>query len=279
LRVFLGDNIDFTWSFPEPFAVWADPAQLSQVFSNLVSNARDAMPDGGRIHISVRQPAHGETYEFGLVPDPETYIHLCVEDTGVGMTESVLLHAFDPLFTTKNHGGTGLGLAVAHQAVTKHGGFIFAESTPGIGSTFHLFLPRAESAFEPESVVQPETLPRSRRILIVDDEPSIVEGVSEVLREMGMTVGFAGTGREAMQLVEELDPEIAIVDIRLPDVDGLRLAEALRTVNPDLDVVFASGHGGGDVVFAGSPQRFLQKPFSTETLLRTLAALDKGKPS
>lgn len=147
--VTLGDHITLTSTFDAPLEVHGDAVQLAQVFANLISNARDAMPDGGSLRISGRRGRAGESFAAGLVPHPERFVYFTVEDTGVGMTENVLVHAFDPLFTTKPSGSTGLGLAVAHQTMQAHGGHIFVESTPGVGTTFHLFIPATVDATLP----------------------------------------------------------------------------------------------------------------------------------
>jgi two-component system cell cycle sensor histidine kinase/response regulator CckA len=143
--VTLGDHITLTSTFAAPLAIHGDAVQLAQVFTNLVSNARDAMPDGGSLRVSARRGRPGESFAVGVVPHPERFVYFTFEDTGIGMTENVLAHAFDPLFTTKPSGSTGLGLAVAHQTMQAHGGHIFVESTSGVGTTFHLFIPAAEA--------------------------------------------------------------------------------------------------------------------------------------
>jgi two-component system cell cycle sensor histidine kinase/response regulator CckA len=143
--VTLGDHITLTSTFAANLAVQGDTGQLAQVFGHLVRNARDAMPNGGSLRVSARRGRAGESFAVGLVPHPERFVYFTVEDTGIGMTENVLAHAFDPLFTTKPSGSTGLGLAVAHQTMHAHGGHIFVESTPGVGTTVHLFIPAAEA--------------------------------------------------------------------------------------------------------------------------------------
>jgi two-component system cell cycle sensor histidine kinase/response regulator CckA len=130
---------------PLPSAVvMADSGQIAQVLSNLTNNARDAMPRGGTLTISVREPRPGETFPFAIVEQPERFVQISVIDTGDGISPDVMAHIFEPLFTTKPNGGTGLGLAVAHQVVQRHGGCIFADSEPGRGSAFHVFLPKGE---------------------------------------------------------------------------------------------------------------------------------------
>lgn len=143
MRAMVPESVAIDVSLPESgLALRGDPHQLLQVFSNLVLNARDAMRDGGRIEISVSGPSGRSLFSFGVVPTPERYVHLCVRDTGSGMTPETMSRIFEPLFTTKQQ-GTGLGLAVTHQIVQQHGGHIFVESEIGKGSAFHVFLPTA----------------------------------------------------------------------------------------------------------------------------------------
>src|SRR5215212_6808508 len=225
MQASIGDKYVLASSFSGPLIMLADAAQLSQVFANLISNARDAMPGGGTLHISARLGRPGETFAFGVVPNAERFVHFTVEDSGTGMSAKVLQHAFEPLFTTKRNGGTGLGLAVAHQAVGSHAGHIFVQSTVGVGSTFHIFIPAAEAvAAVPPAGAPVETGLHCQRILIVDDERMIGEGLAELLREHGVTVRVASTGRGALESCSDFTPELAIVDIRLPDINGLEVA-------------------------------------------------------
>lgn len=274
----LADNIAFSASVPPSLSVNADASQLCQVFSNLISNARDAMPRGGKLRVWARRPCTGESFPFGVVPDAERYIHLGVTDSGAGMSPSVLLHAFDPLFTTKQNGGTGLGLAVAHQVVTGHGGHIFAESAPNEGCTFHVFLP----AYDPEPTqigYGTKTDGRTliiRRVLIVDDEQSIVDGVAELLRQRGMAVDEASTGRAAIERIRECEPDVAIVDLRLPDMHGIQVAEGLRQIAPGLRIIFASSHGTTeDVPLRAGHTMLLQKPFNSAELQSAMSELEQ----
>lgn len=263
LQAPMGNNIEFTWSFAPDLHVLADAAQLSQVFANLVSNARDAMPLGGRLRVTATRPNAGVS------------THIVVEDTGTGMPEHVLRHAFDPLFTTKQNGGTGLGLAVAHQVVTRHGGMIFAESKPGTGTKFHLFLPLTEKTVAVEIAdANIEPAIRASKVLIVDDEPSIGEGIAIALRDRGLTARAVETGREAEGAAQEMDPDVAIIDIRLADMDGLDVGRLLRTRFPKLKLVFASGHADTRSALEFSGATFLQKPFDIAELIVAVAALE-----
>jgi PAS domain S-box-containing protein len=148
MRGVMGEKIEMKVKLPPAkLSLLGDPLQLLQVFSNLVLNARDAMPKGGRINITVTGPSSKSIYSFGVVPTPDRFVHLAVSDTGPGMTTETLSRIFEPLFTTKKS-GTGLGLAVAHQIVHQHGGHIFAESEMGRGTNFHVFLPSGTAIAE-----------------------------------------------------------------------------------------------------------------------------------
>jgi two-component system cell cycle sensor histidine kinase/response regulator CckA len=274
----VGDQIELTVDFTGPLQMLGDSVQLSQVFSNLIGNARDAMPHGGSLHIAARLGRAGETFSFGVVEHPERFVYFVVADTGAGMTEQVLAHIFDPLFTTKKHGGTGLGLAVAHQALKAQGGHIFVESVSGQGTTFHLFIPATEDMdVAPEAGVVPATM--SVRILVVDDESAIAEGLAELLKDSGAEVQIAATGEEAIEACKRFRPDLALIDIRLPDISGVEVAQRIRTEDPHVKILFASGHGAADAApLRNESTGFLQKPFSFEALLEAIAALESTKP-
>lgn len=279
LEAMLGSRITLTEAIDDSLTLLADGAQISQVFSNLVMNARDAMPDGGTIAITARHPSPDETFTFGLVPHPETFVHFTVTDTGVGMPEDVLRHAFDPLFTTKQIGGTGLGLAVAHQMIARHNGFVFIESVVGGGTTFHLFLPLAHEPAprKRRRVEDPDPIVRARRVLIVDDEPLIGEGLAEGLRDRGLEATVVQNGSEAVAAAMSAHAEAAVIDIWLPDIDGIEVGLTLRALDPRLKIVFVSGHGNASHALAKcAPATFLQKPFTIVDLLEAIAGLERN---
>jgi signal transduction histidine kinase len=130
-------------TMPAGMIIAVDPVQLRQILDHLVSNARDAMPRGGALTVSAAPAEAGESFSFGVVPDPENFVHLAVTDTGEGIAKAVLPSIFEPLFTTKGRGSTGLGLAIAHHLVTRNKGYIFPETAESAGTSFHLFLPLA----------------------------------------------------------------------------------------------------------------------------------------
>jgi two-component system cell cycle sensor histidine kinase/response regulator CckA len=271
----IGNNIRFTWRGQPGLTAMADAEQLSQVLTNIVSNARDAMPSGGALEVRMRRPHEGETFSFGVVPNPRGFVQISIEDNGCGMSDDVVRHAFDPLFTTKENGGTGLGLAVAHQVAARHGGAVFLESAPGAGTTFHLFLPIAERVPAPAPTAPPPAL-RLRRILFIDDEHEIADGLQAIFREDGIETAIALTGAEAEVVADRFLPEVAVVDVRLPDADGFELGLRLRARLPELKIIFASGDADSKRLPADRGMAFLQKPFEIGELVRLIAVLEAG---
>ncbi len=276
LHAQLGSHITFNSWIPDDLVVIADALQLSQVFSNLVNNAQDAMPEGGTLTIRAEATSKDEQYPFGVVSDSSSFVHLSVSDTGSGISEEILEHLFEPLFTTKTHGGTGLGLAVALQVISRHQGHIFVESEAGVGTTFHVFLPRSAADHPVTTPEAPaERVPiRARRLLIVDDEESITEGLSEVLVLEGFQVGVARTGLETLAAVERFLPDMVLLDIGLPDIDGRDVAKRLRLAHPELPIIFSTGHADDAELNRYSLARFLRKPFDVELLLDTIADIE-----
>lgn len=276
-QVLIGDGIRLT-SAVEPLTIMADGNQLSQIFSNLVTNARDAMPEGGELSVRARVPGASETFSFGLVPDPSRFVQISIEDSGSGIPPDLMRHVFEPLFTTKTHGGTGLGLAVAHQVVTRHGGFIFAESSVGYGTTFHLFLPRVEDAPPAERVVGGSPVLATRRLLVVEDEATIAEGLVALLED-DFQITVASSGEEALAIAGGCDPDVVVLDIGLPDMDGTDVALLLRERHPSMPVIFATGHGDVRHISIGPLVRLLRKPFEITELLDAIADLEREAAS
>jgi two-component system cell cycle sensor histidine kinase/response regulator CckA len=235
------------------------------------------MPGGGRLDVTARRPAEAETFGFGVVPNPHSYVQISVADTGSGIPPEIIGNVFDPLFTTKRNGGTGLGLAVVHQIVINHGGAIFVESTPGAGTTFHAFFRAADGqeTAAAEEVRSVPALARSARILIVDDEVAVAEGLSDVLCAEGHTIAIAGTAAEGEVSAERFRPDVALVDVGLPDGNGVDLAARLRSRYPELRVLIMSGHADASgALLDDSKIRFLQKPFTIEALLTILETFE-----
>jgi two-component system, cell cycle sensor histidine kinase and response regulator CckA len=220
-------------------------------------------------------------FAFGVVARPEQFVQISVRDTGLGMPPEVMAQVFEPLFTTKQNGGTGLGLAVAHQVLTQHGGHLFVESEPGRGTTFHLFIPQGHPACaEPAEDDSGNDLLRSRRLLIVEDEPSIVEGISELLAFSGIEVHAVDRGAEAADAVARFHPDIVLLDVGLPDMDGAAVYARIRGIDASLPVIFATGHGDRHAIqdeLCDPRTRFLQKPFEMATLLEMIGELERSE--
>jgi CheY-like chemotaxis protein len=239
------------------------------------------MPAGGSLNIVARRPNAGETFPFGVVPNPESFIQISLTDTGCGIPADIIGNVFDPLFTTKRNGGTGLGLAVVHQIVTNHGAVIFVESEPGLGTTFHTFFPVAvtEPSVEPAPIA-PLPLTGPARVLIIDDEPAVAEGLEEVLIEEGNITAIAHTAASGEAKAATFQPDFALVDVGLPDANGADLAMRLRTNFPELRVVIISGHADASGILVDDPNvQFLQKPFPIASLLQVLKKLEGGRPA
>lgn len=282
LRGLVGDNVEIRTVLDDSLVIRGDRDQLNQVITNLVLNARDAMPDGGTITIEAAAPHPEQWFSFGVVPATGGYAHLIVRDTGTGMPEDVRRNIFEPLFTTKRAGGTGLGLTVAHQIIERHSGEIFVESTPGKGSAFHLFLPRQPSGEATPSVeATPARAPvaerkenaRHMRVLLVEDDDTVRSGLETLLEGEGMEVAGVSTGGEALGAIERFSPDAVVLDVGLPDVDGVELYESIAQRWPELPVIFSTGHGDQSKLesYLSSPHvGFLLKPYELDTLLREL---------
>jgi PAS domain S-box-containing protein len=279
----LGNTISLIGMIPEDVAIVADRGQLSQILANLVANARDAMPAGGRFVVEAKTLTPGATFDFGVVPHPDRFVHIYVTDTGHGIAAEVMDHIFEPLYTTRVSGGTGLGLAVAHQVVVQHGGYIFVESEIGRGTTFHLFFPRALSVRAPEvSGSDPEPVVAARKLLIIEDEQSIVDGLAAVLELDGIQVEAIASGYEAAETIERFRPDVILLDYGLPFMDGSEVYALIRKTNSALPIIFATGHGDRRVLHDNLNDpctRFLQKPFEVASLLAMMAELESGVAS
>lgn len=262
----------------EPLAMMGDRLQLSQAITNLVLNARDAMPSGGTIRIGVGGILPGSSLQMGEIINPEKFVHIWVRDEGQGIPAGVQQRLFEPLFTTKR-GGTGLGLPIVHQIVTRHGGHILVESEPGRGSTFHLLVPRTHPQAEQAAGDAPsgnEDRRRGTRILLVEDEIAVAEGLEAILSVEGFLVRTVHHGLDAEPALDAFHPDIVILDVGLPDINGIDLHARLAAKHPTLPFVFSTGHGDALEVAAGSPTaRFLRKPYTSDALLATLDDLLK----
>lgn len=290
LRRLLGEDIELvTVLDPDLGRVNADPGQIEQVILNLSVNARDAMPHGGRLTL---EAANVELDRSTAEPlggiSPGAYIRLIVHDTGCGMDADVQAHIFEPFFTTKAPGkGTGLGLFTAYGIVTQNGGHMTVASTPGVGTTFTIYLPRVD-----ELVVEakPDTTPRmavqgGETILLVEDEAVVRNLVRQILQTAGYTVLEAATGEEALQLCGQHPGPVHLLlaDVVLPGISGFELAKQLALEHANLPVLYMSGYGQDILARYGELHRHgahLRKPFTPDDLLRLVRnALDAPRVS
>ncbi|WP_206513266.1 cell cycle histidine kinase CckA [Pelagibacterium montanilacus] len=260
--------------------VWpvrADLVQLEQVIINLVVNARDAMPEGGQITLRTRNVGEEEagSLDYRGMPAAD-YVLVEVEDTGTGMTAEIMEKIFEPFFSTKELGkGTGLGLSMVYGIVKQTGGFIYPESVVGKGTTFRMFLPR-HIPIEPKEVVKAVAAPvkdltGNERILIVEDEESVRAFSARALSATGYEVFEAGSGEEALEVLEELDGklDLLISDVVMPEMDGPSLLVQVRKTYPDLKVIFVSGYAEESVRQGLEDDRsveFLPKPYSLDQI-------------
>jgi PAS domain S-box-containing protein len=256
--------------------VKADQSQIEQVIMNLAVNARDAMPGGGvltlktsNVELSAAQP--GNHPEMA----PGSYVMLAVSDTGVGMDPQILTHIFEPFFTTKERGrGTGLGLATVYGVIKQSGGYIWAESKPGEGSTFRIYLPRAEQAIQSERPSDAASgLPRrSETVLLVEDEESLRTLTRSLLEGIGYSVLEASNGAEAVATAARHTGaiDLLLTDVVMPGMNGHAMADQLIALRPQMAVVFMSGYTDFGHGLVSSEVNFLQKPFSRAILLRKL---------
>jgi PAS domain S-box-containing protein len=264
-----------------PAVVKADPGQLEQVVLNLAVNARDAMPQGGRLRIRTftSRLADGLLHGGGVVP-PGEYAVLSVADEGSGMTPDVLGRIFEPFFTTKGGTrGSGLGLSSVYGIVQQAGGHIVVQSTAGRGSTFDLYFPAAEAEPAPATVQRPVGAVRGdEAILLVEDQPAIRLLVQRTLTRAGYSVLPAENGDQARSLAKQAAHlDLIVMDVLLPGERGPRVACDLRVLHPAARLLFISGNldVADEAGLPDGPQWFLQKPFNPEQLLSTVrAALD-----
>jgi len=278
LRRLIGEDIELKTSLdPRVARINADPGQLEQVLMNLIVNARDAMPEGGRLSISTSNSAlSAETTEGALHAAHGDYVMLAVSDTGTGMTPEVQQRLFDPFFTTKEQGrGTGLGLSTVYGIVQQSGGEICVSSKVGIGTTFRVYFPRLVPT-EEERIddVKRREVPRgSETVLLVEDDASLRTLAVRVLRNYGYEVLVASGGREALAIASEPQTliDLVISDVVMPGMNGRQLVERLFEMRPAMPSLLISGYADDDILRRGVLQgdtAFLQKPFTPEQLAR-----------
>jgi hypothetical protein len=286
LRRLIGEHIALeTVLDPALGAVKADPTQLEQVIINLAVNARDAMPQGGRLLLETRNALldTGYTSEHSMV-QPGEYVQLAVSDTGLGMDEQTKARLFEPFFTTKEMGkGTGLGLSTVYGIVKQSGGYIWVYSELGRGTTFKVYLPQVEAAATVDlPATAPEAAPRgSETVLLVEDEPALRAVARRVLQRQGYAVLEAAHGDAALALVatHQGPLDLLVTDVVMPGLSGRDLADRLTAARPDLRVLFVSGYSGEALAHHGilDPDlAYLEKPFSPDALaIKVREVLDR----
>jgi len=259
----------------------ADPGQLEQVIVNLAVNARDAMPEGGKLTIATANVELDEEYaNTHADTTPGAYILLTVTDNGCGMDDSVCEHLFEPFFTTKGVGkGTGLGLATSYGIVKQHGGSLWVESAVGQGTTFHIYLPRVAEPLVIEATPVLKTLPPgTATVLIVEDESAVREVTARLLEHQGYHVLTAALPSEAEQVlaIHGHDISLLLTDVVLPERSGRQLYEAIRRRYPHIRVLYVSGYTDDAIVRQGmldENSSFIAKPFTADALIGKVSEL------
>jgi PAS domain S-box-containing protein len=281
LRRLLGADIELVVD-AEPDAGWihADPGEMGQVLMNLAVNARDAMPRGGRLVVSVLDSVELDGTLYSELPAGR-YVELRVEDTGVGMSSDQLERIFEPFYTTKEQGkGTGLGLATVYGIVRQSGGSVRVQSQPGAGTCFHIYLPQVASS-------QRASTPQAREaglaggqetVLLSEDAPHVRRGTARILRSAGYRVLEAANAGEALLIAEQHVGPIhsLLTDVDMPRIDGPSLARRLLLARPLLKVLYVSGHGGERLARLRpelDEARLLFKPFGAQQLTEALRGL------
>jgi two-component system cell cycle sensor histidine kinase/response regulator CckA len=278
LRRLIGEDIDLvTLPAPELGQVKADPGQIEQVIVNLAVNARDAMPDGGKLTIETRNVMLDQNYtqqHIGMAPG--NYVLLAVSDTGTGIDEETLRRIFEPLFTTKEKGrGTGLGLSTCYGIIQQHGGNIWPYSEVGHGSTFRVYLPRVDAPVEAHPQQgDVSALPHgTETVLLAEDEAAVRTMAARVLRERGYTVLEAIDGDEGLRVAREYAGPIHLLltDVVMPHMSGRTLVDQVSGIYPSTKVLFISGYADSAIIHQGQLDpgvEFLHKPFSPSALAR-----------
>ncbi|HJZ46391.1 MAG TPA: response regulator [Roseiflexaceae bacterium] len=285
LRRLIGEDIELVMlAAPDLGLIRADAGQIEQVLINLAVNARDAMPEGGKLTIKTANIQLDQEYARGHIGvEPGAYVLLVVSDTGIGMDESIKRYAFEPFFTTKGPGrGTGLGLATCYGIVEQHGGTIELSSEPGQGTAIKIYLPRVEGSADalPRPDAIDTVLPRGNEtVLLVEDEPGVRGLIARILTDLGYTVLQASEGDQALRLVQGYASstiDLLLTDVVMPRLGGRSLAEYMTARFPSIKVLFTSGYAERGTVYHGQLDQgaaFLAKPFSAAALAHKIRAV------
>ncbi|HEX6062564.1 MAG TPA: ATP-binding protein, partial [Longimicrobiales bacterium] len=253
--------------------VRADPTQLEQILVNLMVNARDAMPRGGRITIrTVNAQLSSEYVEGREEVEPGDYVMLAITDTGIGMDRATQARIFEPFFTTKGPDkGTGLGLSTVFGIIKQMGGHIFVYSEPGHGTTFKIYLPRAGgSSPRRRAVVPPSGASSNESVLIVEDDDAVRTLARRVLDSRGYRVWTCSGAEEALDIMQQYGDDMSLVisDVVMPGINGQELSRRIQTLWPHVAVLFMSGYTDDDVRrndLIGAADYFIEKPFTPES--------------
>jgi CheY-like chemotaxis protein len=279
LRRLIGVDIDLiTLTAPDLVQVKVDPGHIEQVILNLAVNARDAMPNGGKLVIETANTVldtHYTDQHVGVMPG--AYVMLAISDTGIGMDTAVQQHIFEPFYTTKEVGkGTGLGLSTCYGIIKQHGGHIWVYSEVGHGTSFKIYLPPAEEL--PDVAIRPDgakaVLHGTETVLLVEDEPLVREVASTILLAQGYTVLTASSGDEALRVVGTatgVTIDLLITDVVMPGMRGKALVEHVTRMYPHIKVLFISGYATDTIAQHGElvyGTHFLSKPFTRTAFAR-----------
>jgi CheY-like chemotaxis protein len=250
---------------------------MEEVLVNLVINARDAMPGGGRLIIDTKNVVLDDTYiKRRSLVKPGSYVMISISDSGSGMDEDTQARIFEPFFTTKEKGkGTGMGLATVYGIIKQSGGYIWVYSEKGLGTTFKLYLPVVDEVIveEREPVGTDQKLRGTETLLVVDDESEVRSLVSEMLRFYGYNVMEAHNASTALLILEKHkeDVDLVLTDIVMPEVNGFQLVEKIMPLYPRIQIVFMSGFTDtvtADHKYLDKDKNFIQKPFGANDLVQ-----------
>jgi CheY-like chemotaxis protein len=277
LRRALGDRIVTRYELnADTWPVLVDRGQIQHILLNLALNARDAMPEGGSLTISMREQRLDGAEATRRRAKSGDYLTLTVTDTGCGMDEAIRARVFEPFFTTKPLGrGTGLGLAMVFGSMKQCGGFVEVFSQPGIGSSFRLWFPRASEQAGRASEPGPESPRSDARVLLVEDNPAVAHVAKRILESAGYRVRVSDDPHGAL-LAWHSDPaDVLVTDVEMPGMSGIQLSERLRATTPDLRTLFITGHSTEHIDVQAHPGRvaIVMKPFRRDDLLQALAEL------
>jgi two-component system cell cycle sensor histidine kinase/response regulator CckA len=287
LQRLIGEDIELVTHLPGSIdRVHADPGQIEQIIMNLAVNARDAMPQGGKLTIETGNVELDARYAAAH-PGASVgrHVMLAVSDTGTGMDDETQSHVFEPFFTTKHNEGTGLGLATVYGIVKQSGGSIWVYSEVGRGTTFKMYLPHATQPSAQAIIgVTPPAQGGTETILLAEDQPEVRAVTRAILSRRGYTVLVASGGEEALHLVREFQQPIHLLltDVVMPSMSGRELFTHVHALRPEVRVLYASGYTDNAVVYHGVLEQgvaFIQKPFTPERLLgKVRDVLDKPMP-